>query len=54
VGDTVWDVEACKKAGVRCIALLCGGISRGELADAGAVEIYDDPADLLARWGRPS
>lgn len=50
VGDTVWDVAACKKAGVRCIALLSGGISRGELEDAGAVEIYDDPADLLAHW----
>jgi len=50
VGDTVWDVKACQKAGVRCIALLCGGISRGELEDAGAVEIYDDPADLLAHW----
>jgi HAD superfamily hydrolase (TIGR01509 family) len=50
VGDTVWDVAACKKAGVRCIALLSGGISRGELADAGAAEIYDSPADLLAHW----
>lgn len=50
VGDTVWDVEACKKAGVRCIALLSGGIGRDELEGAGAVEIYDDPADLLARW----
>jgi HAD superfamily hydrolase (TIGR01509 family) len=58
VGDTVWDVEACKKAGVRCIALLCGGIGRDELEAAGAVEIYDSPADLLARYmnseGRPS
>jgi HAD superfamily hydrolase (TIGR01509 family) len=53
VGDTVWDVKAGKKAGVRCIALLCGGISRGELEEAGAVDIYDDPADLLARYLSP-
>ncbi|HEX4063631.1 MAG TPA: HAD family hydrolase [Streptosporangiaceae bacterium] len=52
VGDTIWDVEACKKAGVRCIALLSGGISRGELEDAGAVEIYDGPADLLSALPR--
>ncbi|MGH3814555.1 MAG: HAD family hydrolase [Pseudonocardiaceae bacterium] len=47
VGDTVWDVEACKKAGLACIALLTGGISCEELREAGAVEIYDGPAELL-------
>jgi HAD superfamily hydrolase (TIGR01509 family) len=47
VGDTVWDVEAARKAGLGCIALTCGGISRQELEDAGAVAVYDDPADLL-------
>jgi HAD superfamily hydrolase (TIGR01509 family) len=49
VGDTVWDVEACRKASVRCIALLSGGIGRDELERAGAAEIYDGPDDLLAR-----
>lgn len=48
IGDTVWDVEACQKAGVRCIGVLSGGVSRDELAAAGAVEVYRDPADLLA------
>ena len=47
VGDTVWDVEAAHKAGLACIALTCGGISRQELEEAGAVAVYDDPADLL-------
>jgi HAD superfamily hydrolase (TIGR01509 family) len=47
-GDTVWDVEACQKAGVRCIGLLSGGVSRDELTSAGAAEVYRDPADLLA------
>ena len=50
VGDTVWDVQACQKAGVRCVGFLCGGISRDELLAAGAAEIYDGPADLLARF----
>ncbi|MBV9208918.1 MAG: HAD family hydrolase [Actinobacteria bacterium] len=48
VGDTVWDVRAAQKAGVRCVCLLSGGISRAELAEAGAAEVYDGPADLLA------
>lgn len=50
VGDTAWDVQACQKAGVRCVGFLCGGISCGELLEAGAAEIYDGPADLLARF----
>lgn len=47
VGDTVWDVKAAQKAGLPCVALTCGGISEAELRDAGAAEVYDDPADLL-------
>ena len=47
-GDTVWDVQACRKAGVPCIGPLSGGISRDELMTAGAVEVYPSPADLLA------
>lgn len=48
VGDTVWDVESARKAGLPCIGLTCGGISEAELTHAGAVEVYADPADLLA------
>jgi HAD superfamily hydrolase (TIGR01509 family) len=47
VGDTVWDVQASQKAGVRCVGFLSGGISRDELLEAGAAQIYDGPADLL-------
>jgi HAD superfamily hydrolase (TIGR01509 family) len=47
IGDSVWDVHACRKAGVRCIGVLTGGTSRAELADAGAVAVYDGPADLM-------
>ena len=49
VGDTVWDIEAAQRARLPCIALLCGGIVEAKLRDAGAVEIYEDPADLLAK-----
>lgn len=47
VGDTVWDIESASKASLPCIGVTCGGISRQELTEAGAVEVYDDPADLL-------
>jgi HAD superfamily hydrolase (TIGR01509 family) len=47
VGDTVWDVEAARKAGLDCVCLLTGGIGRRELEDAGAVAVYDSAAALL-------
>jgi phosphoglycolate phosphatase-like HAD superfamily hydrolase len=48
VGDTVWDVLAAERAGIRCIGLLCGGIAEEQLRGAGAAEVYGDPAALLA------
>jgi HAD superfamily hydrolase (TIGR01509 family) len=50
IGDTVWDVEACRKAGVPCIGVLSGGIGRDELTSAGAAEVYPGPAELLAAF----
>jgi HAD superfamily hydrolase (TIGR01509 family) len=46
VGDTVWDVEACERAGVPTIAVLSGGVSRGELEKAGAQAVFENPRDL--------
>jgi phosphoglycolate phosphatase-like HAD superfamily hydrolase len=51
VGDTVWDVRACQRAGVPCIGLLSGGIAAAELAGAGAVAVFADPAALLDSTG---
>lgn len=48
VGDTVWDMKAAVRAGVSGVGLLCGGIPRGDLEEAGAAAVYGDPADLLA------
>jgi HAD superfamily hydrolase (TIGR01509 family) len=47
VGDTVWDVQAAERAGVRCVGVLSGGVSEAELRDAGAVAVYRDVAALL-------
>lgn len=47
IGDTVWDMEAAGRAGVRAMGVLSGGISAAELRDAGAVAVFDDVAALL-------
>jgi HAD superfamily hydrolase (TIGR01509 family) len=47
VGDTVWDVKACQRAGVPCIGLRSGGISGEELLQAGASAVFGGPAGLL-------
>lgn len=48
IGDTVWDVQASDRAGVRCVSVLTGGFCRAELGEAGALETYEDAAALLA------
>ncbi|MEU6537012.1 HAD family hydrolase [Streptomyces sp. NPDC047000] len=48
VGDTVWDMAAGSRAGVRCVAVLCGGVPRRDLEEAGADAVHADPADLLS------
>ena len=51
LGDTPWDIAAARRAGVRTIALRCGGWWNDD-AFEGAVEIRDDPADLAANLER--
>ena len=50
VGDTPYDVESARRAGVPVIAVRCGGWSDRELD--GALAIFDDPADILANYDR--
>ncbi|GAA4753680.1 HAD family hydrolase [Nocardioides endophyticus] len=51
VGDTPYDVEAADRAGMGCVAVLTGGFSRGELADAGATLVVASLAELVdADW----
>ncbi len=48
VGDSVWDIEAAKEAGVRAAAVMTGGaFSRAELEEAGAYAVYKDCQELL-------
>lgn len=47
VGDAVWDMKAAGALGIPAIGVTCGGVSASELREAGAVEVYDGPRDLL-------
>jgi HAD superfamily hydrolase (TIGR01509 family) len=49
VGDSVWDVEAARAAGMGCVGVESGGFSRHELAEAGAIAVYRDVQELRAQ-----
>jgi HAD superfamily hydrolase (TIGR01509 family) len=51
IGDTPYDVEAAKRAGVPTIAVLTGGFSEAELRETGAVEVFESVAELRERLG---
>jgi HAD superfamily hydrolase (TIGR01509 family) len=48
IGDTPYDVEAAGRAGLRIIALECGGWGRADLRHA--TEVYRDASELLDRY----
>jgi HAD superfamily hydrolase (TIGR01509 family) len=52
LGDSRWDIEGARRAGISCVALECGGTGRLELEAAGAVAVFRDPADLLEQLER--
>ena len=48
VGDTVWDVKAAGRAGIETVAVLSGGYGAAELREAGAREVFESIAQLVA------
>jgi HAD superfamily hydrolase (TIGR01549 family) len=47
VGDAVWDMLAATRCRALGVGLLSGGYGASELREAGAIRVYEDPADLL-------
>lgn len=47
IGDAIWDMLAARRARALGVGLLSGGYGQEELERAGAVRVYEDPADLL-------
>ena len=46
VGDTPWDVESAKRAGIETVCVLTGGFGEAELRAAGAASVFDSVAEL--------
>ena len=49
VGDTPWDIEAARHAGIETVCLITGGFSEQELRDAGAVAVFESVEELRGR-----
>ena len=47
IGDSIWDMYAASRCGALGIGLRSGGYGEDELARAGAMRVFDDPADML-------
>ena len=53
VGDTPWDVESARKAGLETVTVITGGYSEQELRDAGAAAVYQSLGDLRRNLDSP-
>ena len=54
IGDTPWDAQAARKAGIPMIGVLTGGFSRDALLENGARAVFRDLTEVLeyaAKWG---
>ncbi|CAA9522863.1 MAG: HAD-superfamily hydrolase, subfamily IA, variant 1 [uncultured Solirubrobacteraceae bacterium] len=49
VGDSIWDCESAKRAGLPTLAVLTGGFSREELEAAGAADVFTTIPEILER-----
>jgi HAD superfamily hydrolase (TIGR01509 family) len=47
IGDSIWDMLAARRARGLGVGGLSGGYGQDELERAGAIRVYEDPADLL-------
>jgi phosphoglycolate phosphatase-like HAD superfamily hydrolase len=46
VGDSTFDCEAARRAGIQTVAVMTGGFSEDELKQAGAVAVFESIDDL--------
>jgi HAD superfamily hydrolase (TIGR01509 family) len=54
LGDSIWDIQAARAAGIGCLAVETGGFSQYELSEAGALQVYRDVQELTDQfWTSP-
>jgi HAD superfamily hydrolase (TIGR01509 family) len=51
VGDSTWDCESAKRAGLKTVGVLMGGFSRSELLEAGAACVFESLVELREELG---
>ena len=49
VGDSRWDIEAARKAGLETVCVITGGWSKQELLDYGASAVFESLVELRER-----
>ena len=52
IGDSPYDAEAASKAGIRSIGFLCGGFKSSALLQAGMLDLYKNPEELLTKYSQ--
>ncbi len=50
IGDSPYDAEGAKRAGLATVGVRCGGFPESSLREAGCIAIYQDPEDLLRNY----
>jgi HAD superfamily hydrolase (TIGR01549 family) len=50
VGDTIYDAQSATEAGLHFYGVACGASTVGELKDAGAKDVFKNPANMLAHY----
>lgn len=50
IGDSPYDAEAAKRAGIIAYGVLCGGFWAEDLQKAGAQQIFGGPAEMLEKY----
>ena len=53
VGDTPWDIEAARKAGLETVTVITGGFSEQELRDAGAAAVFESLDEVRRHLDEP-
>ena len=50
VGDTPYDAEAARSAGIKTVGVLSGGFTEQSLREAGCIAVYRDTQDLVQNY----
>jgi HAD superfamily hydrolase (TIGR01509 family) len=50
IGDTPYDAEAARAAGLKSVGVLSGGFPADALRSAGCIAVYEGPSDLLRSY----